>query len=106
MGDRRPDRDAVRGGGRCRRRVDHATGPGPTPTLDRLVRAHVGVVTEDVQRASVFVHEWRALAEERRTAIAGRRDAYEARFRAVIDDGVAARRVRAVDPMAAARPSS
>ena len=29
--------------------------------LIALVRAHVGVVTDDIERASVFVHEWRAL---------------------------------------------
>ena len=82
--------------------VDDGTGAGPTPTFDRLVRAHVGVVTEDVQRASVFVREWRSLAKERRMAIAGRRDAYEARFRTVIDDGSEAGEFRSVDPMAAA----
>ncbi len=75
---------------------------GPAGILDRLVRAHVGVVTEDIQRASVFVHEWRALAKERRAAIAARRDAYEARFRTVIEDGVAAGVFTAVDPAAAA----
>ncbi len=82
--------------------IDDGTGAGPTATLDRLVRAHVGVVTEDVQRASVFVREWRSLAKERRLAIAGRRDAYEARFRAVITDGADAGEFGSVDPMAAA----
>jgi TetR/AcrR family transcriptional regulator, cholesterol catabolism regulator len=70
--------------------------------FDRLVRAHVGVVTEDVQRASVFVREWRSLAKERRVAIARRRDAYEARFREVIEDGAAIGAFDAVDPTAAA----
>ncbi len=50
--------------------------------LDALVRAHVGVVTEDVERTSVFVHEWRSLASGKRSSISRRRDAYEARFRA------------------------
>ena len=56
--------------------------------LIALVRAHVGVVTDDIERASVFVHEWRALQGDRRDEIARRRDAYEGRFRAVIADGV------------------
>ena len=30
--------------------------------LASLVRAHVDVVTDDIERASVFVHEWRSLA--------------------------------------------
>ena len=52
------------------------------------MRAHVGVITDDIERASVFVHEWRALQGDRRAEIARRRDAYEARFRSVIDDGL------------------
>ena len=61
---------------------------GPGVQLISLVRAHVGVVTDDIERASVFVHEWRALDPGRRDDIARRRDAYEARFRAVIEHGV------------------
>jgi AcrR family transcriptional regulator len=56
--------------------------------LTALVRAHVGVITEDIERASVFVHEWRALQGDRHVEIARRRDAYEARFRTVIADGM------------------
>ncbi len=57
--------------------------------LAALVRAHVRVMTADVGAAGVFVHEWRALSEERRVDILERRDAYERRFRTVIEDGVA-----------------
>jgi TetR/AcrR family transcriptional regulator, cholesterol catabolism regulator len=63
-----------------------------------LVRAHVGVVTDDLERASVFIHEWRALEPERRDQIARRRDAYEARLRATIVGGVAAGTFIEVDP--------
>ncbi len=69
--------------------------------LIALVRAHVGVVTDDIERASVFVHEWRALQGHRREEIARRRDAYEARFRRVIADGVRTGAFHAVDPIAA-----
>ena len=80
-----------------------ADGPvaGPGSRLAALVRAHVGVITDDVQRASVFVHEWRSLAGERRTAIGLRRDAYEGRFRSVIGEGIAAGAVAPVDPVVA-----
>lgn len=61
----------------------------PVERLAALVEAHVDVVTADPERASVFVTEWRYLSGDRRAAIATRRDAYEARFRAVIDDGTA-----------------
>ena len=70
--------------------------------LIALVRAHVGVVTDDIERASVFVHEWRALQGHRRDSIARRRDAYEARFRTVIEDGVRAGAFQPVDPVATA----
>lgn len=63
-----------------------------------LVRAHVGVVTDDIERASVFVHEWRALEADRRAEIAFRRDAYEARFRTTIADGTEAGTFALVDP--------
>ena len=74
----------------------------PAEILDRLVRAHVRVVTEDIQRASVFIHEWRALAKSRRSEVARRRDAYEAVFRAVIEDGAASGAFTRVDPTASA----
>lgn len=66
--------------------------------LIALVRAHVAVVTDDVERASVFIHEWRALQGHRRDEITRRRDAYEARFRTVITDGVQTGVFHAVDP--------
>lgn len=64
--------------------------PGdPLEALAALVRAHVAVLTADVDAAGVFVHEWRALGPERRAEILARRDAYQARFRRRIEDGVA-----------------
>src|SRR4051812_4500062 len=75
---------------------------GPGVQLISLVRAHVGVVTEDIERASVFVHEWRALDRARRDDIARRRDAYEARFRATIALGVETGAFAEVDPALAA----
>ena len=83
-------------------------GAGPTPVvgpgsrLAALVRAHVGVIFDDIERASVFVHEWRSLAAERRATIQKRRDAYEARFRTVIADGVQTGTFAPVDPAVAA----
>lgn len=78
--------------------VPGAISDGQGALLSALVRAHVGVVTEDIERASVFVHEWRALEDERRQEIALRRDAYEARFRVVIANGVQTRAFARVDP--------
>jgi len=74
----------------------------PVERLAALVEAHVDVVTADPERASVFVTEWRHLSGDRRAAIATRRDAYEARFRAVIEDGIAVGAFRAIDSALAA----
>lgn len=79
-----------------------ATAFGPVVHLAALIRAHVGVVTDDVGRASVFVLEWRALDPDRRDSIARRRDAYEARFRVAVADGVRSGAFEAVDPVVAA----
>ena len=74
----------------------------PDDLLAGLVRAHVLVVTEDVGEASVFIHEWRHLSEERRQAVLERRDAYEGRFRAAIAGGVASGAFALADPSLAA----
>jgi hypothetical protein len=60
------------------------------------------VVVEDIGRASVFIHEWRSLAPERRARTLARRDAYEQRFRAVIREGVDAGTFAPTDPTVAA----
>jgi TetR/AcrR family transcriptional regulator, cholesterol catabolism regulator len=66
------------------------------------VRGHVAVLTADVGEASVFVHEWRALGPARRGAILERRDAYQARFRRYIEDGIAVGAFAMTDPSIAA----
>jgi AcrR family transcriptional regulator len=76
--------------------------PGdPTEVLAALVRAHVDVLTADVDEAGVFVSEWRALGPERRAAILDRRDAYEQRFRRRIVDGIAIGAFSITDPAVA-----
>jgi Bacterial regulatory proteins, tetR family. len=73
--------------------------PGdPTEAVAALVRAHVDVLAADVHAAGVFVHEWRALGPEHREAILERRDAYQARFRRRIEDGIAVGAFAMTDP--------
>jgi len=83
-------------------RAEHdaqARRPGdPAEALAALVRAHVGVLTGHVDEAGVFVHEWRALGPERRAGILDRRDAYEARFRRRIEEGIAIGAFAMTDP--------
>ncbi len=73
--------------------------PGdPAEAIAALVRAHVGVVTAEVDEAGVFVNEWRALGGERRAEILRRRDAYQARFRGHIEQGIAIGEFAMTDP--------
>jgi AcrR family transcriptional regulator len=77
--------------------------PGdPAEAVAALVRAHVEALTGDVDEAGVFVHEWRSLGPERRSDILARRDAYEARFRRYIQDGIAIGAFTITDPAIAA----
>jgi TetR/AcrR family transcriptional regulator, cholesterol catabolism regulator len=66
-----------------------ASGAGPLERLAAIVRVHARLVARQPELASVFVTEWRHLTGERRAAILARRDAYEGRFRGVINDGMA-----------------
>ena len=73
--------------------------PGdPAEALAALVRAHVVVLTGDVDEAGVFEHEWRALDPEHRVVILARRDAYETRFRRRIAEGIAVGAFGLTDP--------
>jgi AcrR family transcriptional regulator len=83
--------------------AEEASRRAPYPErLRALVRAHVGVVTDNVEHASAFVYEWKFLSPERRAAIRRRRDRYEGRFRTLIAEGLAARAFGRVDPAVAA----
>ena len=59
------------------------------------------MITDDPGAAAVFVHEWRALSGDRRAAILGRRDAYEQRFRDLIEAGMAGGEFELTDPVMA-----
>jgi AcrR family transcriptional regulator len=73
--------------------------PGdPAEAIAALVRAHVEVLTGDVDEAGVFEHEWRALDPEHRAVILARRDAYETRFRRRIAEGMAVGAFGLTDP--------
>jgi TetR/AcrR family transcriptional regulator, cholesterol catabolism regulator len=77
--------------------VDETDNADAVERLAALVEAHIEVVTADPERSSVFVTEWRHLSADRRAGIATRRDAYEARFRTTIDEGVAVGAFRSTD---------
>src|SRR5262245_35698830 len=81
--------------------VEAQTGD-PVDRLAALVEAHVEIVTNDPERASVFVTEWRHLSQDRREQIRDRRNAYEQRFRELIEEGIAVGAFRATDAALAA----
>lgn len=75
------------------------------PATDRLrgmIHAHIAVVTGQVERATVFLQDWKYLSPERREAIRAQRVEYEGLFRAVIADGVARGEFAPADPKLAA----
>ena len=104
------DRAATRFEAAAEAAIQERTTPGmtrpaaradPITALAALVRAHVLVIAADPGAAGVFVHEWRALGPERRRTILARRDAYEARFRELIERGMADGVFEMTDPVIA-----
>jgi TetR/AcrR family transcriptional regulator, cholesterol catabolism regulator len=58
-----------------------------TEKLRLALRAHLRVVAEQLDVATVFVREWRYLEGERRDAFVAERRRYEERFRALFREG-------------------
>jgi AcrR family transcriptional regulator len=66
--------------------------------LRRMIHAHVHVVVSQLSHATVFFQDWRHLSEPRRGEVLRLRDGYEALFRGVIAEGIAAGELRDVQP--------
>ena len=65
--------------------------PADAPAAERIrlaLRAHLAVVAEQLDVATVFVREWRHLEGERRERFLGERRRYEERIRELFRDGV------------------
>jgi TetR/AcrR family transcriptional regulator, cholesterol catabolism regulator len=65
--------------------------PEALPAVERIrlsLRAHLRVVAEQLDIATVFTREWRYLEGEQRDEILGERRRYEERFRSLFRDGV------------------
>ena len=64
--------------------------PDEGPVVDRIraaLRAHLRVVAEQLDVATVFIREWRYLDGERREEFVAERRRYEDRFRALFREG-------------------
>jgi TetR/AcrR family transcriptional regulator, cholesterol catabolism regulator len=65
--------------------------PEGVPAAEKIrlaLRGHLRVVAEQLDAATVFTREWRALAGERRAAFLGERRRYEERVRELFREGV------------------
>ncbi|MFN8483065.1 MAG: TetR/AcrR family transcriptional regulator [Anaerolineae bacterium] len=79
-----------------------ASDRAPAEKLRAALQAHIAVVTDDLDAATVYFQDWKFLNEERRDAIRVKRDTYEGFFRRIIAEGVAAGAFRPVDEKFAA----
>src|SRR6266571_7602184 len=64
--------------------------PDELPASEKIrlaLRAHLRVVAEQLEVATVFIREWRYLEGERREAFVAERRRYEERFRALFREG-------------------
>lgn len=71
--------------------------------LRKAVIAHVGVITHNLDASAVYFNEWRHLSSEQRATFAQRRDAYEALFRDLLQQGIREGIFAPVDEKFAAR---
>ncbi|MDX2005955.1 MAG: TetR/AcrR family transcriptional regulator [Meiothermus sp.] len=62
----------------------------PKERLSSLIEGHLEVIVRELDNATVFFHEWKFLNPNLQKQITERRDAYEAHFRQVIEDGIEA----------------
>lgn len=70
------------------------------PSVDRLtgaIREHLRVAADHADELSLIQIEWRALDRERQAEMIRRRDAYEARWRATLEAGIADGSLRSFD---------
>lgn len=75
-----------------------ASDPGSAAhKLRAAMVAHLRVVAQSLDAATIFLHEWKALSPDRRAIIAQKRRAYERGLARIIREGVASGEFRPVD---------
>jgi len=74
----------------------------PEEKLRAAIRAHIRMVADDLDAATVYFHEWKFLNPRHRGAVLQRRDAYEQLFRKIIVEGIEAGVFRSKAPKFAA----
>jgi len=79
--------------------------PDDVPSVERVrlaLRAHLRVVSQQLEIATVFTREWRFLEDERRDEILAERRRYEDRVRGLFHEGVESGELRSDLDVAAA----
>ncbi len=74
-----------------------ATTDGAEVKLRKLFRFHLGVVERDLHAATVHFHEYRHLPRHQLKRIVAKRDAYNALFARVLQEGIEAGEFREMD---------
>jgi TetR/AcrR family transcriptional regulator, cholesterol catabolism regulator len=57
-------------------RIASDTSLGPTAQLHEVIRAHVGAVATNLDALTVYLHEWRALADDSLATVRAQRERY------------------------------
>jgi AcrR family transcriptional regulator len=78
------------------------SGERPADKFREMVRAHVSVLADNLDDATVFLHEWKFLGSGRREAIAEMRNRYENLYRHIVEEGVLTGDFAPADPKMAA----
>ncbi|SFI85065.1 TetR/AcrR family transcriptional regulator [Thermoflavimicrobium dichotomicum] len=78
------------------RQVVQSKGPA-SEKLRQALRAHIRVVAENIEAATVFFHEWKALTGERLQQIQQKRDEYEQMWEEILHEGIRSGEFPALD---------
>lgn len=75
-----------------------ASDSAPIEKLRAAIHAHVRVVANNLDAATVYFHEWKFLGDPQRSVFLQRRNHYEQTLRALVAEAVAAGNFREVEP--------
>jgi TetR/AcrR family transcriptional regulator, cholesterol catabolism regulator len=65
--------------------------------LRRFLRTHIQLITENLQAATVYLHEWKGLDRERQLKVLAQRDRYERQLVELLEEGVRSGELRPLD---------
>ncbi|MDR6226756.1 TetR/AcrR family transcriptional regulator [Desmospora profundinema] len=73
----------------------------PEEKVRRALAVHMRVIADNLEAATVFFHEWKALSDERRAVIQAKRDEYEGMWARLLAEGRRQGRFQMVDEKSA-----